>query len=189
MAPPSSEKAYHIGMPANIEIKATARASQRQQALAAMLSDTPLRELKQIDTYFNVPQGRLKLRESDGGAELIYYQRHDRAGPKRSDYLPVPIADPAAMKELLTAALGIRGVVCKTRLLFLVGNTRIHFDLVSGMGWFIELEVVLSPGQTDEQGRTVAAELMKQLEISEQDLIAASYIDLLPAASGERDRV
>jgi predicted adenylyl cyclase CyaB len=183
IAPPFLEKAYDIGMPANIEIKATARSPQHQQALAAELSDTPSRELKQTDTYFNVPQGRLKLREFGTGAELIYYRRRNQTGPKRSDYLPVPIADPATMKDLLTAALGIRGIVRKTRLLFLAGNTRIHFDCVDGLGWFIELEVVLSPGQTDAQGQAVATQLMSELEIGEQDLIAESYIDLL-AASG-----
>ena len=151
-----------------------ARAPELQRALAAALSDTPARELKQTDTYFNVPRGRLKLRESDGAAELIYYQRSNRAGPKRSDYIPIAAADPAAMKTLLTEALGIRGVVRKTRFLFLVGNTRIHFDLVSGLGWFIELEVVLSPGQTDEEGRAVATEVMRRLEIDEQALIAES---------------
>jgi adenylate cyclase class IV len=73
-------------MPANIEIKARARAPERQRNLAAALSGTTGRELKQTDTYFNVPRGRLKLRESGGPAELIYYQRSDQTGPKRSDY-------------------------------------------------------------------------------------------------------
>ncbi|HVP10661.1 MAG TPA: class IV adenylate cyclase [Phycisphaerae bacterium] len=175
-------------MLANIEIKARARAPDRQRGIAATLSGTAGRELRQTDTYFNVPCGRLKLRESGGPAELIYYQRSDQTGPKRSDYLPIPIADAAAMKTLLTAALGVRGVVCKTRSLFLVDNTRIHIDLVAHRGWFIELEVMLSPGQTDEQGRAVATELMKKLEIDNRDLIAESYIDLLCGPAGTNDR-
>jgi predicted adenylyl cyclase CyaB len=166
-------------MPANIEIKARSRSPARQRELAARLSGSSGREIPQVDTYFNVPQGRLKLREGGESRELIYYARPQQAGPKRSEYLCLPAADPAGLRAVLTAALGIRGVVRKTRLLFLVGQTRVHLDEVADLGAFIELEVVLAPGQSDQYGRAVATQLMEQLEIDPQDLIAESYIDLL----------
>ena len=40
----------------------------------------------QIDTYFNVPEGRLKIREGNIENSLIYYQREDNAGPKNSHF-------------------------------------------------------------------------------------------------------
>jgi predicted adenylyl cyclase CyaB len=163
----------------NIEIKARSRKPARQRDIAARLSDLPARSTEQTDTYFNVPRGRLKLRESAESSQLIYYERRDQAGPKRSEYLPVPVHDPASLRRLLAAAFGIRGVVRKSRRLFQVGHTRIHLDEVLDLGSFIELEVVLSPEEPDEQGRAVAADLMKQLEIDPQDLIDGSYIDLL----------
>lgn len=45
------------------------------------------------------------------------------------------------MKAVLSEALGVKGVVKKTRKLFMVGQTRVHVDNVEGLGDFMELEV------------------------------------------------
>ncbi|HSB67662.1 MAG TPA: class IV adenylate cyclase, partial [Anaerolineales bacterium] len=76
-------------------------------------------------------------------------------------------------------AFGVRGVVSKVRYLFMVGQTRIHLDKVSDLGEFIELEVVLNSGQSDADGEWIANGLMRQLGITEQDLIDTAYVDLL----------
>ena len=78
------------------------------------------------------------------------------AGPKRSDYLIVETSDPSTLKATLTAALGVRGVVRKTRRLYLVGQTRVHLDEVEGLGQFMELEVVLRPEQSNAEGQAIA---------------------------------
>ena len=80
---------------------------------------------------------------------------------------------------MLAASLGVRGVVRKQRLLYLVGNTRIHLDQVEGLGDFLEFEVVLSENDTLEQGQSIATELMTKLGIEAADLIEGAYIDLL----------
>ncbi|HEY86272.1 MAG TPA: class IV adenylate cyclase [Chloroflexi bacterium] len=172
-------------MAANIEIKAKVNDPLALQERAESLSDTPASIIHQEDIFFHTPQGRLKLRilAPDRG-ELIHYQRSNAAGPKRSDYLIASTADPTALKAVLTASLGERGVVKKRRTLYLAGNTRIHLDEVEGLGDFMELEVVLGPGQNDEAGETIASELMAKLGIAEADLIDAAYIDLL----ANRDR-
>jgi adenylate cyclase class IV len=59
------------------------------------------------------------------------------------------------------------------------GQTRIHLDDVCGLGKFVEIEVVLSPGQTTSEGIDIAHSLMRRLGISESDLIDAAYIDML----------
>ena len=57
------------------------------------------------ETAYAVIQGRLKLREfGDGTAELIYYERPDKAGPKTSKYTRTQISDAASMRE--TKSLG-----------------------------------------------------------------------------------
>ena len=169
-------------MPANIEIKARARDYELQFARARALSSRPPERIDQTDIFFDVPRGRLKLRKfsSDRG-ELIYYERADRDGPKRSDYFISPTDGPDQLTETLEKALGRRGAVCKTPTLVLVGNTRIHFDRVEDLGEYIELEVVLADGQTDEEGSRIAHGLMSDLGIEPEDLLEAAYIDLLEA--------
>jgi predicted adenylyl cyclase CyaB len=167
-------------MPANIEIKARVRDFAALRARAESVSDQPLVIIPQEDTFFNASQGRLKLRQlAPDRAQLVYYTRPDQEGPKRSDYHIFETDNPASLKTALSLALGVRGVVRKTRYLYMAGQTRIHLDDVEGLGQFIELEVVLSDGQTDAEGQAVARDLMTRLGVDESDLIQGAYMDLL----------
>lgn len=173
-------------MPSNIEIKARARDFEAIRSRAEELSDTAVQIILQEDIFFNVDKGRLKLRILDPGqSQLIYYTRPDQEGPKRSDYHITRSPDPQNLKRVLELAYGIRGVVRKTRYLYLVGQTRIHLDDVVGLGQFIELEVVLEEGQSDAEGQKIAEELMSALGVEGSDLIDGAYMDLLekPSAS------
>jgi len=87
------------------------------------------------------------------------------------------------LNQLLTSSLRVYGVVRKKRQLYQADHTRIHLDDVEGLGLFLELEVVLQPDQTMEDGVRIAAEFMQRLEIDEQDLIQGAYVDLLTARS------
>jgi predicted adenylyl cyclase CyaB len=167
-------------MPVNIEIKARVHDFDGLQKIAAQLSDTPVQAIPQEDTFFNCSNGRLKLRElAPHRGQLVYYQRQDISGPKHSEYQIFSTDDPAGLKSTLAGALGVRGVVSKVRYLYLVGQTRIHLDDVKGLGKFMELEVVLQPGQTDAEGQAIAEELMKRLGIAVTDLIDSAYMDLI----------
>jgi predicted adenylyl cyclase CyaB len=172
-------------MPANIEIKARARDFKRQQGIAASLATEPAEVFNQVDTFFNVPIGRLKLRElqPDRG-QLIHYLRDDIAGPKESTYSITATHEPAKLRALLTAALGVCGEVRKRRTVYHVGQTRIHFDDVERLGMFLELEVVLQAEQVREEGMAIARSLMRQLDVAESDLIDRAYIDLLYPIAG-----
>jgi predicted adenylyl cyclase CyaB len=83
------------------------------------------------------------------------------------------------MRTILTSILGVLGVVRKRRWLYRTGQTRIHLDRVEGLGEFMELEVVLGPGQTEAEGIGVARGLMNRLGIAEDQLVEAAYLDLL----------
>ncbi len=167
-------------MPANIEIKARVRDLTDLRRRAEGLSDTPVQVIPQEDTFFHTPRGRLKLRLLKPDlAQLVYYERPDRDGPKRSTYHIFETHDPESLKTALRLALGVRGVVRKTRYLYLAGQTRIHLDDVEGLGRFMELEVVLREGQSDAEGRAIAEELMTRLGVRKEDLIEGAYMDLL----------
>ena len=167
-------------MPSNIEIKARARDFGGLRSRAEALTDTPVQVIAQQDTFFSVPQGRLKLRERQPDpAQLIYYVRPDQGGPKRSDYQIFETRDAENLKLTLTRALGVRGVVRKTRYLYLIGQTRVHLDDVQGLGQFMELEVVLRPDQPDSDGQAIAEDLMSKLGVDRSDLLEGAYMDLL----------
>jgi predicted adenylyl cyclase CyaB len=167
-------------MPANIEVKARVRDFAALSARAAELSDATVEVIPQEDTFFVMAQGRLKLRElAPDRAQLIYYERPNRDGPKRSDYSLFETRDPKALRELLARALGVRGTVKKIRHLYSIGQTRVHLDKVTDLGDFMELEVVLKPGQSDEEGHVVAERLLEELGVDQQDLMDSAYMDLL----------
>ncbi|MCH9672198.1 MAG: class IV adenylate cyclase [Gammaproteobacteria bacterium] len=168
----------------NIEVKAKLEAGQatRIRVLAQTRANSPVQRLQQTDTFFHAPSGRLKLREfATGEAELIAYHRPDRAGPKHSRYVVVPVTDVLAMRAALEMTMGVRGVVRKTRDLFVIGQTRVHLDRVEGLGDFLELEVVLTAGQTVADGAQVAQRFLAEFEVSASSLVEPAYIDLLHA--------
>ncbi|CAB3760691.1 class IV adenylate cyclase [Paraburkholderia solisilvae] len=171
-------------MARNIEIKARAPQFDLLRERAAALSpDAPL-IFRQHDSFYDVPRGRLKLRQFDDGtpAELIFYQRDDRDGPKVSYYTRSPVTNPEAMHALLATALTTRCLISKERHVYLVGRTRIHLDRVDGLGDFIELEVVLAQDDDEEGGEAEAHEMFRKLGVPESDLVAVAYVDLLNPA-------
>ncbi len=99
--------------------------------------------------------------------------------PKTSEYTIYHTDNPGSLRTLLEAAFGIRGVVRKTREIFMKGRTRIHLDQVQDLGEFLELEVVLETGESPEVGRSEAHDLMALLKISPENLVASAYVDLL----------
>ncbi|XP_041576624.2 uncharacterized protein [Taeniopygia guttata] len=146
--------------------------------------------LLQTDTFFHVPRGRLKLRRTqDGRGELIFYERPDRAGPKLSLFSTSPTADPEGLQAVLSQSLGVLGTVRKERLLLLLGQTRLHLDRVEGLGDFLELEVVLRPEQSEQDGQRVAQELLRDLGVADSDLVPGAYLDLLLALGDSGDSV
>jgi predicted adenylyl cyclase CyaB len=167
-------------MARNIEIKAHIESVEAVIPKAAACADKGPIEIIQDDTFFACQNGRLKLRAfSSTEGELIFYRRPDQAGPKESFYLISPTSAPDVLRESLTLAYGQAGRVCKHRTLFLADRTRIHLDRVEDLGHFLELEVVLSDGETVESGEVIAQDLIGKLGISPAQLIEGAYVDLI----------
>ena len=167
----------------NIEVKARCtdvrRAEENLNSIGAGLAGT-FRQQK--DTYFNsLTEGTLKLRQcSPEEGYVIYYERSEKAGPKRSDYEVSSTSDPIAMRTVLRKIFGIYAEVEKTRQVWLWENVRIHLDDVRHLGCFVELEAL-----TEEQGiresQSRIETLMRAMEIASDDLVNCSYGDLLSA--------
>jgi len=63
----------------------------------------------------------------------------------------------------------------------------VHIDQVEGLGEFLELEVVLGPEQSDIEGKRIAAQLLSEFGIQDDQLIGEAYVDLL-ARHGDYSR-
>jgi predicted adenylyl cyclase CyaB len=134
----------------------------------------------QIDTYFNVPMGRLKLREGNIENFLVQYSRPDQAGPKISQFRLVKNPKDSGLKEALTAALGVLAVVDKWRDIYWIGNVKIHFDSVDSLGTFVEIEAQDKDGtMTVDRLREQTDELIAAFGIKPEDLISESYSDMI----------
>jgi len=150
--------------------------------------------IQQEDTFFHCINGRLKLRVlGQVQGQLICYERPDAKGPKVSSYDIFETKQPDKLKSVLQSALGSTGTVTKRRMLFIHNQTRIHLDDVDDLGYFLELEVVLTKTQTVDDGRQMAEHLMCQLGITSDQLIEGAYVDLLKtkkrAAAQDQDEV
>lgn len=167
-------------MPRNVEIKARITDIEALAAKVVTFADQGPIELIQDDTFFRCDAGRLKLRAfSTEKGELIFYRRADQPGPKESFYVRSPTSAPETLREALSLAYGQNGRVQKHRTLFIVGRTRVHLDRVSGLGDFLELEVVLEDHEPSDVGMREAYELLTRLSVEEAQLIDSAYVDLL----------
>ena len=164
----------------NIEIKA--KSNNKDEIREILKSRTA--DFKgvdhQIDTYFKIDNGRLKLREGKIENHLIHYQREDKEGPKQSDVTLFRYDPESSLKEILTKALGILVVVDKKREIYFIDNVKFHIDNVEDLGTFVEIEAI------DNDGTIGKDELLEQCQffldlfkISQEELTSVSYSDLL----------
>lgn len=140
--------------------------------------------IDQHDTFYNAPNARLKLRRIARHCmyELISYSRADTLGPKTSTVNRTSIDNKDLAEKLhenLTQSLGVKIDLKKSRLLYMLGKTRIHVDTVEGLGEFVEFEVSINECDLIEDGEKTANELMHKLGIQEKDLLTGAYADHL----------
>lgn len=172
------QKPGHI----NIEIKAHCAAPNEVRDYLRQHNAVFKGTDHQIDTYFNVPEGRLKLREGNIENCLIFYERDDQKGPKQSNVILHPNQRESTLKALLTTALGIHVVVDKQRDIYFIDNVKFHVDEVKDLGSFVEIEAIDQNGALGKKKlQTQCNHYLKELEIKKKDLISKSYSDMLLA--------
>lgn len=163
----------------NVEVKARCANAERVRAVLRERGARFAGADHQVDTYFRVPEGRLKLRQGNIENALIYYRRPDAVGPKQSDVLLYPVERGAELRALLAAALGMLVTVDKQREIYYVGNVKCHIDDVQGLGSFVEIEAA-GDEHADRDGLLKQCrEYMEAFGICDADLVAGSYSDLI----------
>jgi predicted adenylyl cyclase CyaB len=164
----------------NYEWKAKVTDVEKTEKKLSAFDPLFIGEDDQRDTYFNVPNGRLKLREGKIENALIHYNRSDVAGAKQSNVILYQHTPDLSLKDALTAAVGIKVVVQKRRRIYFVNNVKFHFDRVEELGTFAEVEAI------DKDG-SIGIDTLKQqciywadiLGIRTEDYLSTSYSDML----------
>lgn len=164
----------------NIEFKAKTNRLHAAEEKLRSLNPLFIGTDKQVDTYFNVNEGRLKLREGNIENSLIHYSRADYAGAKQSNVLLYKHHPDKILKEILEKTLGIKVVVNKQRKIYFIENVKFHFDEVEGLGTFLEVEAI------DKEGTIGTKKLSQQcdhyaefLGVKPEDYLSKSYSDML----------
>lgn len=134
----------------------------------------------QTDTYFNVKHGRLKLREGNIENSLINYDRENIQGSKESHIILYRHSPDVALKNILTRQLGVKIIVDKKRKIYFVDNVKFHFDVVKGLGTFLEVEAInLNEKFTTEELKQQCDRYFNFFELAPDSIIDKSYSDLM----------
>jgi adenylate cyclase, class 2 len=151
------------------------------------LAERAIREavLDQVDTYFVVPSGRLKLRQRPGQPDqLIAYERADVADVKHAHVQVAPVEDGAAVGRVLAQALGVRARVVKRREIWRWEGVQVHLDRVDELGDFLEFEAIVATPEAADAAEPHLRRLLAELSIPSEALVARSYGDLVITAVG-----
>lgn len=164
----------------NIEFKAKAKNIVSLEGLLLQHKPRFVGEDHQIDTYFNVQSGRLKLREGNIENALIHYEREDFAGAKSSHVLLYQHQPDKTLKDILVKTLGVKAVVDKKRKIYFINNVKFHFDTVDGLGTFVEVEAIDKDGSIGkEKLQAQCDEYAALFGINAEDYCSLSYSDMI----------
>lgn len=165
----------------NIEIKAKCFHPEKVEAFLVSAGADFKGIDYQKDTYFNVTNGRLKLRQGNIENNLIYYERSNQSGPKPSYFQLVQVQDSNALLDVLSRSVGKKIVIDKKRKIYFIENVKFHIDEVAELGYFVEIEAsnLMRPEKKEQELQAQCAVYMEALHIHEEDLLQNSYSDML----------
>lgn len=162
----------------NVEFKSELRDLPLAMSVCEKLGARYVGLLEQTDTYYRIADARLKKRETVGEPpEWIFYERPDSSSPKISRFMIYSEAE--ALERFGFSPLPVWVVVKKSRELLLLGNVRIHLDMVRDLGTFIELEAMVTRGCDEEACRAAVARIRSALGPLLGEPISCGYSDML----------
>ena len=164
----------------NIEIKARYSNLEKARNILKCKKADYIGKDHQVDTYFKVNKGRLKLREGNIENFLIYYEREDKETPKQSKVLLYKSNPNSNLKDILTESLGILIIVKKEREIYYIENVKFHLDKIENLGTFIEIEANQKEKHVHKENLLNQCKYyLKILKIPKENLVSKSYSDLL----------
>ncbi|MBZ5542278.1 MAG: class IV adenylate cyclase [Acidobacteriia bacterium] len=162
----------------NYEFKARLKDERHVRAALKRLRARYVGTDRQVDTYFKVQRGRLKVREGRIENALIFYERADTPRARRARIEMTLLPRRNSLCAILRHTLPVRAVVAKRREIYFVGNVKIHLDNVRRLGRFVEVEAVSRSGKVG-RAREQARRFQKLFGISSQDILRQSYSDMV----------
>lgn len=164
----------------NFEFKAKVDNIEEYENMLLKLNPVFIGIDNQVDTYFNVVKGRLKLREGNIENALINYDRENVNDSKQSDIILYKHEPNMALKNILTKQLGVKIVVEKIRKIYFIDNVKFHFDTVDRLGTYIEVEAIGSQeGYITKLPKEQCDEYFDYFGLDPLQLVDKSYSDLL----------
>jgi predicted adenylyl cyclase CyaB len=168
-------------MKTNLEIKTPIedyrRLKKQTEQLARQFKSAGYHKEKQKDIYYNIKNGRLKLRIINGkSGSLIYYNRSSRQTKRVSNYIISTTKEHKELNAIMKKLYGVKVIVDKTREIYVYDNIRIHLDRVKNLGNFLEFEVIFS---NLDKAKQQLKYLLKYYKLNENQFIKVSYSDML----------
>ncbi|TVQ60623.1 MAG: CYTH domain-containing protein [Phycisphaerales bacterium] len=165
----------------NVECKLELRDPAIARAAILRLGGAHAGTLVQTDTYFRVPTGRLKKRETVGEPDQwIRYDRINRLEPRLSHF--DLFDERTAIERFGSRPLPVLCVVRKTRELYTADHVRIHLDDVEGLGRFIEFEALVSRTNNVVKCHAAVRRLREAMGPALGEPISLSYSDMVMPA-------
>jgi len=133
----------------------------------------------QTDTFYEADYGRLKHRQGNIENVLIHYKR-ERSGNAHQTEVLIYLKNPgSATVAQICSGRKMLAQVRKLRKIFFIDNVKFHIDHLEGRGHFIEIEAIDLDGSLGVEMLRQQCDYYKELlEITDEDLINDSYIDL-----------
>jgi adenylate cyclase, class 2 len=170
----------------NVEYKSELRDPSLARTICGSLNAIHADTLVQTDTYFRVPDAKLKKRETVGRpTEYIFYTRASRTRPKLSNF--TIYSERQAQDRFGTTPMPVLMVVKKSRELWVYQGVRIHLDQVEGLGWFIEFEALVTPERNLAKCHELMDTLRRAFNPALGEAIAVGYVELLSDQSSTPD--
>lgn len=133
----------------------------------------------QVDTFYQVHVGKMKLREGTIENLITHYLREIVNGEWQTRVFVYEKFPPEELKKKLLGHLPVLSQVRKTRRIFFIGNVKFHLDRFDNGDSFVEIEAIDKLGTLGvDHIRRQADEFSKLLSIQSHDILTQSYVDL-----------